>query len=100
VHDDAALGLQDRTAAAQRCELRRPTGADASLRVQVVLDLWLAAWPTIFQPAIGILMAGAVSTCSAVMLYVLYALHMLIAALQLTCSSCMNPLGSVHTCHW
>ena len=29
--------------------------------LQVVLDLWLALWPTLFQPALGILMAGAVS---------------------------------------
>jgi hypothetical protein len=28
--------------------------------MQVVLDLWLALWPAVFQPALGILMAGAV----------------------------------------
>ena len=33
------------------------------MSLQVVLDLWLALWPTVFQPALGILMAGAVSHC-------------------------------------
>ena len=27
---------------------------------QALLDIWLALWPTVFQPALGILMAGAV----------------------------------------
>ncbi len=31
-----------------------------SCHLQNILDLWLPAWPLIVQPAIGILMAGAV----------------------------------------
>lgn len=30
------------------------------LRAQALTSLWLAAWPVLFQPAIGVLMAGAV----------------------------------------
>lgn len=29
--------------------------------LQNIIDLWLPAWPLVVQPAIGLLMAGAVS---------------------------------------
>lgn len=33
---------------------------------QFLLDLWLPLWPVVFQPALGILMAGSVRGCNTI----------------------------------